>query len=509
MIDRRSMLHALAMSTVAGPGLRFPAQAESRRANILFVMVDDLNCCISPYDSKYGVISPNVERLKSWGAMFEHAYAVAPACSPSRTAIMLGMEPTSTGVFTNFQHWQDAKVPEGSRSLYGYFRENGWTTFGTGKLSHLSEQDIRPSDWNEYWVPEQYRESLHDVATDIAASADGAFDFGPNDFAELADSGCTDWAVNKIRSGALDGGGAFLGLGIFRPHLPQSVSQKWFDLYPDPVTLPPGYWPGANTLDDNLSDQEDLGMWAKRQVQKQIADTLTKNHELDAFLRSYYASTTYADALLGRVLDAIEERGLRNNTYIVVASDHGFMLGEKRDFLKFKLREAALQVPFFIVGPDIAPQTVAPPVSLIDIFPTLCGLAGIQVPSYCVGQDLSPLLRSGTPPARDYAVSYWGSLDQENGIFHLRTSIRTPDWRLISYGPSGNKLLRMVGLGPEELELYDQDPSSPTYDRYEWYNLADRRSEVIDALRPMLPPPADYEVTQIRRGTGSGEAAQD
>jgi iduronate 2-sulfatase len=224
---------------------------------------------------------------------------------------------------------------------------------------------------------------------------------------------------------------------------------------------------------------------------------LTEHDELNAYLRAYYASTSFADAQLGRLMDAIEARGLRESTYLVVTSDHGYMLGEKRQFGKFELREVALQVPLFIAGPDVPARVAPDPVSLLDLYPTLCGLAGLPVPLHCQGQDLSATLRSGAQAPRGYAISYYGGRVRkggESGVMQLHSSVRTPEWRLINYGPATSWLRRAAEFGAEETELYDHDPSSPGYDPYEWYNLSEKLPDVVADLRALQPAPTTFNI---------------
>ena len=280
------------------------------------------------------------------------------------------------------------------------------------------------SDWNDYWQPDDYAEWNGASATEAEASSDRRFRFGPSETGGLSDQACTAWILDQLQAGAFDPGGGFLALGLNRPHLPHSVPQKWFDRYPERVPLPLGYWPGAIDPNGNLPDLEDLGSVARRRIDPQFSDRLTQNQELNAYLRSYYASTTFADAQLGRVLDALEARGLRQTTYIVVTSDNGFMLGEKRDFTKFELREIALRVPLFISGPKIAPRVLQTPVSLMDLYPTLCGIAGLPVPTQCDGLNLAPALFAGQPPARGPVLSYNGGLGRNSRRLQLHASVR-------------------------------------------------------------------------------------
>ena len=435
--------------------------------------------------------------------MFEHAYAAVPACSPSRTAMLLGMDPMRTGTFVNLQSWLFAKVPAGATSLFGHFRSHGWYLGGTGKLFHRSIADLRTSDWDDYWQPGNYGAWNSDTATDIAASADGSFDFGPSEIAGRSDLACTGWIVERLRAGAFDAGSSFLALGLNRPHLPHSVPQEWFEPYPERVTLPLGYWPGATDLDGNLPDQEDLGPMARRRIEPGIGDRLTNNDELNAYLRAYYASTTFADGQLGRVLDALDTRGLRETTYIVVTSDNGFMLGEKRDFTKFELREIALRVPLFISGPGIAPQVVKTPMSsrrpLSDSLRPrgARGSSPMRRPEPCAGAPLRPapraragdlILRAAQPQVRPVAAAFE----------HPNAAMAADQLRLAAWAPTdagrawrGGRTLRPrsreLGLRPARMVQRGLETSRRRQ------NVA-RAPPRDDPCRPLLPGGHDKDV---------------
>lgn len=499
MVTRRTALKSIVAGALATSALPRSARSQASRPNIVFIVCDDMNTCVSPYSPEQKVYTPNLERLKATGAMFENAYAAVPACSPSRTAFMLGVDPTTSGTFINNQSWKDAAVPAGTETMVGHMKSQGWATLGTGKLFHRSARDVRETDWSEYFLPDRYSELLADLEIDRAKSADETFDFGPDEESALPDAQCAGWVVDKINAGMLDDGGVFLGLGLNRPHVPTVVPQEWFDRYPETVELPPGYWPGSTTLDGNLPDQEDLGRKGHRRIgSDRTANALIEHDELNDFLRSYYAATSFADHQIGRVIDALEAKGLMDNTYLIVTADHGFMLGEKRQFGKFEIREIALKVPLFVVGPGIAPRSVPDPVSLIDLYPTICGLAGVPIPSHCEGQDLSGTVHDGAAAPRGFAVSYYGGRLRTEGSaeerLQLHTSLRTPQWRMINLGPATNRWRRIWEMGDEEIELYDHDPDSPGYDPYEWYNVAAEHADVVEELRKLTPPPLIFEI---------------
>ena len=235
-------------------------------------------------------------------------------------------------------------------------------------------------------------------------------------------------------------GGVVLALGLGRPHLPTLVRQKWFDYYPERVEVPAGYWPGSTTPEGNLPDQADLGRTGAGGRPDKIADRLDR-----AWRTERLPSRLLCRNVVRRRRDRPRARcgGARNlwgNTYVVVTSDHGFMLGEKRQFSKFALREVALQVPLFVAGAGIDARCVASPISLIDLYPTICSLAGLPMPAHCEGQDLTPTVRAAEPPPRGHAISYYGGRRRnevsQTETFQLHASVRTAQWRLIDYGPA-------------------------------------------------------------------------
>ena len=401
---------------------------------------------------------------------------------------MLSMKAIETGIYMNRQSWQDALTPEGTRSVFGHFNQSGWQTIGTGKLFHGRTNDLRADDWTGYWDPPA--ELINFNYEPLAASAGGNFNFGPMVEGSTVDVLCTDWSVTQIRSGRFADGGTLMGLGLFRPHLPHIVAPEWFDLYPEQVNLPPGYWPGAQDIWGNAPDIADLPPLALETLDIRLTDRITRNGDLDAYLRSYYASTSFADAQIGRLLDAMEEQNLWDNTYLVVTSDHGFQLGEKQDIKKFELREISLRVPLFVAGPGIEARTVSDPVSLIDIYPTLCGLAGIEVPEHCSGIDLSGMLRTGNSilPRRSHVESWYPGKGANRNDLKLHMSVRTPQWRLIDYGHG-------------QWTLYNHDPNSFEYDPHEWYNKAGDRPEIVRQLQALLPAMDELAPLQrFRRG---------
>lgn len=464
LVNRRRLLGTLAAS-LGLPALLGRARAEGRRPNVLFISIDDMNDWIAPLSRSAppqlgypGVHTPNLSRLAAMGTLFTAAYSHVPACSPSRTATLLGATADRTGIYFNTQSWQDNAL--GAESLIGYFRDAGWWTAGAGKIFHRFDKDLRPSDWDEYWMPDDYAASYHHMdSPEISELArrkpgHGKIDFGPGAGDGMrADDEVANWAIKEISRG-FAAGGRFQALGFYRPHLPWIVGQKYFDLYPpESLHIPPGFYPGANAVRDNIADVQDLPPLARDLIQASVGRRLNKTGEYWDFLRAYLAAISFTDSRLGLVLDALEASGARDNTYIVLWSDHGWMLGEKLSFRKFTLWERALRVPLMIAGPGIRQQIVDQPVSLIDIFPTLAALTGLPRPEWNNGQDLSGVLTTGTPLDDPAAISIYGLQADDVAQSQIFAKLQTQKWNYARYAP-------------DQAELYDR-----ATDPHEWTNL--------------------------------------
>jgi len=442
-----------------------PGGQASRKPNLIFISIDDLNDWIEPLGGHPSAVTPSLTQLANIGAVCMAAQVAAPACSPSRTATLLGISPHRSGVYFNSQHWNESPLADND-TLIGYLRKSGYTTYGCGKVFHRWAARLRQSDWDQYYLPDGYMASIKDRNSIISKLAQKRFeksgreseeDFGPSSSGENGDKEVTDWAVERLQDPAWKGGGQVLAMGLYRPHLPMVVNQGYFDLYPDEVPLPPGFYPNSTRWRDNRRDLDDLPPTALTLGSKRPGNDLDETGEYQSFLRSYLASISFADFQIGRILEQYDRLGLAENTYIVLWSDHGWQLGEKLKFRKFTLWERALRVPLFFAGPGIQPETrITQPVSLLSVYPTICDLLGLPVPAHCDGVSLAPRLLGRSngddlPPV----VSFWGN-EELDSSFKCYMSVRTADWRLIDYGD-------------DEVELYDHHN-----DRYEWHNLAPR-----------------------------------
>jgi arylsulfatase A-like enzyme len=434
-------------------GLALPANAQQAKPNVLFIAIDDMNDWTGFLGGHPQAITPNLDRLARRGVNFTNAHCLAPACSPSRLALLYGVQPFRSGLYPFYDHDQiAAEVLNKYTSLPRCFREHGYKTFGAGKIFH--DSTANPQDWDDY--------HQHDSAK-LKLAADKGYQQGTSD--KMAFCPTTnpldDHPDYRVASYAIDvlsqqqDQPFFLAVGIVKPHLAFVCPQQFFDLQAE-VIKPPLVrrndlvdvpWVGRSmaSLSDDFQFREDEA-WEKVQ-------------------RAYLACISWADFNIGRVLDALQQSPHADNTVIVLWSDHGYHLSEKRSFRKFSLWEEATRVPFILFDarqPNVDGRTCSEAVSLIDIYRTLGELCQIDVPAYVNGESLVSQMQDPQQSIERPAITTWG-----RGNY----SIRDDHWRYIRYFDGG-----------EELYDHRKDPQ-------EWNNLAGdaNHKQQQQSLAEMLP----------------------
>jgi len=426
------------------------AVKKKARPNVLFIAVDDLNDWIGCLGGHPDTLSPNIDALAARGVLFERAYCAAPACNPSRAALLTGIAPYTSGVYLNPQPWRPA-MPK-AVTLPRHFMDHGYAVFGCGKIFHGSYPD--PEAWHEYRKRGGDPRPAKLPANGIPRTAH--FDWGPVNApdAEMDDHKTVDWAIEKL--GRKHDKPLFLACGLFRPHLPWYAPRKYFDQHPaDKVTLP-------KVKDDDLDDVPPLGVAMARPTGDHKRVTESKNWH--RAVQGYLASIAFADHEIGRLLKALDESDYADNTIIILWGDHGWHLGEKLHWRKFSLWEEADRAPLMMVVPGVTkpggrcPRTV----SFMDIYPTLADLCSLPAGDHLRGKSLRPLLED---PQADW--------DRPAVTTHGRQNhaVRSQRWRYIRYRD-----------GTEELYDHDNDPM-------EWTNVADqaKHAAVKAELAKWLP----------------------
>lgn len=454
-ITRRSLIKA-ASGALLAPS---PAFAERPKRNVLFIIVDDLNDFPAPFRGYEGISTPHFDALAKAGAIFYSAMAHVPECLPSRASFLSGVAAWKSGIYDNGSNYKKGRYPANHLYLPGWFRKNGGKAKYSGKFHHGFGAQNPDGDFDLYFVPPNYKQSVFDLGVHRSRLAnyrnkDDQFDFGPGAEGGEFDTQITDWTIDRMESGFLSKEDHhFLGCGLRRPHLPFVVPDEYFTLYPEDPAPPPGYWPSATNYKENAPDRADLPLPAKKLGSRGTGRMLDITNEHNAMLRAYLASVSFADAQIGRMLDAYLSLELYKTTYLVVLSDNGFFLGEKKLYQKFALWERALRVPLIICGPGIEPQVQYKPVSLLDIYPTVCGLAGLPVPNWCDGRDISSWLLQNTEIPDAGAVSVL----RKGSEFY---------WR------ARDGVASLTSYGNQTFEAYNHDRNSDRFDPHEFYNIA-------------------------------------
>ena len=444
--------------------LALPAAAADK-PNVLFISIDDLNDWIGVLGGHAQAKTPNIDRLARSGVLFTHAYTAAPACNPSRAALMTGIAPHVSGVYLNSQAWRPTPVLRDADSIPQHFRKHGYWVAGAGKIYHGAFPD--PPSWDVYF-PDQQKNKPDDPMPDgrplNGIPKTSHFDWGPVAARpeEMGDRQVADWVSQQLSKE--HDKPFFLACGIFRPHLPWYVPPKYFEPFPlDKIELP------AFNYND-LDDLPEFGV--NRAISSGDHAKVIQHNQWRQAVQGYLASIYFADEQVGRVLDALENGPNADNTIVVLWTDHGWHLGEKEHWRKFALWEEATKTPLIWrvpkgVAPGMPEGTragvrVDAPVTLLELYPTLNELAGIAAKPGLSGVSVVPLLKNADAPWDRPALTTYGRRNH---------AVRTARWRYIRYRDGGE-------------ELYDHD-----VDGMEWKNLAndpDYRS-VIEQLAKHLP----------------------
>ena len=426
------------LALVAACGLSCSGAPEAgRRAspNILLIAVDDLRPELASFGASY-IRSPNIDRLASMGRIFRSHYVQAPTCGASRYTLLTGRygPAGNAALFSRAARLRDdpGSVPP---SMPAWFREHGYTTVSVGKVSHHpggfggdnwdDGRDLEmPDSWDRHLLPagpwQHPRGWMHGLANGEIRVKPSEMDVfqateGPDSI--YPDGVSTDEAVRQLEALAADAAQPFfLAVGILRPHLPFGAPLKYLEHYVEatlPATPHPGKPQGRTTWHDS-SEFHQYNLWNREPNEDADFAIEVRKH--------YAACVTYADAQVGRLMEALQRHGAAENTVVVLWGDHGWHLGEHAVWGKHTLFEESLRSPLIISNPELRDpgQPTDSIVETLDVFPTLCDLAGLPVPDFVHGVSLRPLLEN--PASEGHAAI----------AYHRRArTIRTDTHRLI------------------------------------------------------------------------------
>jgi len=524
MMTRRGFLRRLGVGAAAAFGLAGRSGEASggrkRRPNVVLIVCDDLNDYVTGMGGHPQARTPNIAKLARSGVAFRRAYSNNPISAPSRSSFLTGIYPHVSRNFS-FAKWYDNPVLKNSKTLMEHFRDNGYQVIGSGKLMH----HLQVGTWSEFKHRHDYGPFVYNGTEKVAHPSvpepfrsigfvDGSFaplsdqPYGPeargnkgwiygkwgkiqkfnytdeNNRDPTPDERNAAWAAERIKQLASEPGGKpfFLGVGFIRPHTPLHVPKRFFDMFPLKSVKVPVIKSGdaEDCHYAALLKPDQKGLKYFRLLKQSYPDL---GSALKAFTQAYLASVAAVDECIGRVVAAVDNSPLKDSTVIVVTSDHGWNMGEKDYLFKNALWEESTRVPLVIRAPGVgaAGGVAEHPASLIDLYPTLVDLCGLEGDTRknargakLDGHSLRPLLSDPnggkwTGPDAALTVVFAGGATKGDPA-RQHWSVRTKRWRYILYNS-----------GAEELYDHDADP-------YEWTNLADdaRYAEAKAGLRGTL-----------------------
>lgn len=444
------------------------------KLNVLFIIADDLNNFEGCYNDPIAK-TPNIDRLAARGVRFDRAYCQFPLCAPSRNSFLTGLYPNSSGVIVNgivFRQTVPTQV-----SLPQAFRQAGYFAARLGKLYHYGVPNSIGTDGAD--DPASWELEMNPAGVDRLVELPKVFTFKPGEWggtlswyasphpAEQHTDGLTaanaEWVLERC---AKQDRPFFLAVGFFRPHTPYVSPKDYFDLYPKQDM------PVVRGIKKDRADIPPIAL----QSYKNPPD-MTDDQRREC-VQAYRASISFMDAQVGHVVDALDRLGLADNTVIVFTSDHGYHMGEHGLWQKMSIFEESARVPLLVVAPGVSKKgsVARTPVGLIDLYPTLTKLCGVEAPNNLQGQSLVPMLKDPNAEGRGWALSQvtrgggGAKAPEEKRVFGY--SLRTPRWRYTEWDE-----------GKQGRELYNHDA-----DPKELINLAENpaQSKTVESLSKQL-----------------------
>ncbi|MEJ7740337.1 MAG: sulfatase [Chitinophagaceae bacterium] len=392
--------------------------------NVLFIAVDDLRPELNCYGSTH-IKSPNIDKLAAGGLIFNRAYCQQAVCSPSRTSLLTGMRPDATRIYDLQTHFRNT-IPD-VVTLPQHFKNNGYYSVGMGKLFHGNLQDER--SWSEPWWQPKTKSGLgymkeENILLDKGAKGRGpAFEEADMPDSAYKDGKIADRAIQTLQR--IKDKPFFLGVGFSKPHLPFVAPKKYWDMY-DPVKIKlPDTSKPVNVPSIALSN------WGELRAYKDIPSKGPLSPEQSRQLRhGYYACVSHMDAQVGKVLDELKRLGLDKNTIVILWGDHGWKLGDYGDWCKHTNFELDANAALILRAPEMKSKgrKTDALVEFVDIYPSLCELAGIPLPTHLQGSSFMPLLNNPSEKGKSVALTQY-----PRGGGMMGYSMRTDRYRFTSW----------------------------------------------------------------------------
>lgn len=406
----------------------------AEKLNVLFIAVDDLRPELRCYGNQ-DIHSPNIDALAARGTLFERTYCQVAVCGASRASLMTGLRPQTTRCW-NYKTPMREKNPD-ALSMPQHFKANGYKTLSIGKIYHAHNDDF-PQGWSEkplrglgkqYASPEgiaaHKKATRIQKTTGVRSNGPASENGGDVDDDIYNDGGVAKAAVARLEELAKEDKPFFLAVGFSKPHLPFNAPGKYWDLYDRKKIKVPSRDKVIDGLSYDGSTWGELKNYSDISKDAKVLDD-AKTREL---IHGYRASVSYMDAQVGRLIRALEETELVQNTIIVLWGDHGYYLGDYGEWCKHTTYEVAAKVPLIIASPQLGGGKKTKALTeLVDLFPTICDLSGVPLPENLHGVSLKPVLQDPEIKWKEGAFSQY--FKNKKGVGKvLGTSLRTDRYR--------------------------------------------------------------------------------
>jgi len=446
---------AMMISFFAVPLVGLSFKQKANKPNVIFIAVDDLRPALGCYGDKLA-ITPNIDKLAKKSIVFTQHYVQAPSCAPSRTSMLTGLRPDEVKVTNHITHFRETKP--NLTTLPQFFKNNGYKTISLGKIFHYAKGYNDPVSWHEEHFL-QGEESPYFLEKNLKvkgkASSMEMVDFPDTVY---TDGKITRKAIECLKTFKANDESFFLGVGFLKPHLPFNAPKKYWDMYNRDDF-------GNITNPDRPVGAPDIAFHNSQELRgyKDIPDNGPLDHEKEKQLRhAYYACVSYIDAQVGKLLQTLEELGLRENTIIVLWGDHGYHLGEQDLWCKSTNFDLSAHAPLIISAPEIGKKGFLcnALAESVDLYPTILDLCGFEGKGNLSGVSLKPLMLNpslvwNNEAFNQFARPYEAAIGAKVPATHMGYSVRTEKWRYTAWYNLDNNTF-------EYPELYSfQNPGIP------------------------------------------------
>ncbi|MFT5366610.1 MAG: iduronate 2-sulfatase [Candidatus Latescibacterota bacterium] len=437
-MKRRHFFNVTAKATAAAalmPYLLSGSAMAANKRNVLFIAIDDLRPELNCYGASH-IHSPNIDRLAGQGTLFKHAYCQLAVCNPSRASLMTGLRPDTSRVWSLQTHFRD-NVPD-VVTIPQHFMNKGWHSQGMGKIYHTGHGNRNDKfSWSVPHGTPRINNYLLEESRNIrrANQQKNKVDKGyrwtngpPTEMVDVPDNAYKDGATTELAIQTMrekKDEAFFLAVGFSKPHLPFCAPKKYWDLYDaSKIELPDNPYPAKGSPDYALANFGELRKYDGIPGEGPVSD-----EQAIRMIHGYYACVSYVDALVGQLLDELDALGLRENTSIVLWGDHGWKLGEHGSWCKHSNVELDTRAPLICSDPDLPKGHVTDAlVEFVDIFPSLCGLGGLDVPAHVEGDSFVPLMQNPNQPWKKAAFSQYPRGRNRMGYSMKTDQYRYTEW---------------------------------------------------------------------------------